>query len=167
MPASPYIADLRERIGHRLLLLPSVTCVVFDDHDRVLLVEHGDTGRWVAPGGSIEPGEVPADAAVRELWEETGLEATARRILGVFGGRDFVVRYGNGDEVSYVMTVFECAVTGGRLRPDGEEVLATGYFSVEDLPTGLAPWARVVLPSVMADRATASFQAPQWTPQVG
>jgi 8-oxo-dGTP pyrophosphatase MutT (NUDIX family) len=162
VPASPYVLALRERIGSGLLLLPSVTCLVFDDEGGVLLVEHGDTGHWVAPGGSIEPGETPADAAARELWEETGLESVPRRILGVFGGAGFVVRYRNGDEVAYVMTVFECEVTGGELRPDGDEVRQTRFFGVRDLPEGLSSWAQRVLPVVMAERLTASFERARW-----
>jgi 8-oxo-dGTP pyrophosphatase MutT (NUDIX family) len=163
VPASPYIVGLRERIGSELLLLPSVTCLVFDDEGRVLLVEHGDTGQWVAPGGSIDPGEIPADAAARELWEETGLESVPRRILGVFGGADYVVRYRNGDEVAYVMTVFECEVTGGRLRPDGDEVVRTEFFPATALPAGLSDWARRVLPVVMAERESVSFEPARWS----
>lgn len=164
VPASPYISELRRHVGRRMLVLPSVTSLVFDDEDRVLLVEHGDTGRWVAPGGCIEPDETPADAAARELLEETGLLAVPSRILGVYGGRDFVVRYSNGDEVSYVMTVFECTATGGTLRPDGDEVNRAAYFSAGGLPPGLAPWAEVVLPVVMANRNSASFEASTWRP---
>jgi len=161
---SPYVAGLRAHVGSRMLLLPSVTCLVFDERGRALLAKHGDTGTWVAPGGSIEPGETPADAAVRELWEETGLVSVPRRILGVFGGTDFVVRYSNGDEVAYVMTVFECTITEGTPRPDGQEVTRLQYFTATDLPKELSSWARVVLPVVMASRQTASFTPAQWVP---
>jgi len=41
--------------------------------DRVLLIKHRRLGHWLPPGGEIEPGELPADAALRELREETGL----------------------------------------------------------------------------------------------
>ena len=44
-------------------------------HDgRVLLHWHAKLGRWLPPGGHIEPNELPDDAAVREVWEETGVE---------------------------------------------------------------------------------------------
>jgi len=51
----------------------AVVCV--DGTGRVLLVRHLATGSWLLPGGALEPGESPEDAARRELREETGCEA--------------------------------------------------------------------------------------------
>ena len=51
----------------------AVVCV--DGMGRVLLVRHLATGTWLLPGGALEPGESPEDAARRELREETGCEA--------------------------------------------------------------------------------------------
>ncbi len=78
------------------MLVPSVTVITFDDQGRVLLVKHADAGVWVAPGGSLDPHESPADAAVREMWEETGLRVEPTRVLGVYGGPEFHVRYAKG-----------------------------------------------------------------------
>src|SRR5262245_46644080 len=123
MPPSDYVARLRQRIGHDLLVLPSVTGVVRDKEDRILLVNHSDSRTWVAPGGSIDPDESPADAVAREVYEETGILVEPVRILGVYAGPNFQVHYNNGDLTSYVMTVFECSYSGGRLQPDGAETL--------------------------------------------
>src|SRR5262245_21041746 len=113
---SDYMRRLRAKIGTDLLQLPSVTVLARDAQGRVLLVRHSETGRWVIPGGAVEPHEVPADTAIREMWEETGLRVELTRVLGVYGGPEFHVTYGNGDEVSFVVTVFEG-------RPDRKSVV--------------------------------------------
>jgi 8-oxo-dGTP pyrophosphatase MutT (NUDIX family) len=166
MPTSEYIRRLREAVGNDLLLLPSVTILTFDDHNRVLLVKHAATGMWVAPGGSIDPpDEYPADAAVREMWEETGLLVEPSRVVGVFGGPEFQITYPNQDQVSYVMIVFEAHVTGGRMEADSAEILEVGYFSQADLAAlKLASWARIVLAAAFADRAQTLFEPPTWKP---
>jgi 8-oxo-dGTP pyrophosphatase MutT (NUDIX family) len=71
---SPYLAGLRERIGHDLVLMPSAALAGFDADGKILLARHVYDGRWGTPGGAIDPGEAPAAAAQRELTEEVGLE---------------------------------------------------------------------------------------------
>jgi 8-oxo-dGTP pyrophosphatase MutT (NUDIX family) len=52
------------------------TVAVFVVHDgRVLLHFHEKLQRWLPPGGHIEPNELPDEAAIREVWEETGVRA--------------------------------------------------------------------------------------------
>src|SRR5439155_21991048 len=123
MVMSPHVRRLRAALGSELLVLPSVTGVIFDDRDRMLLVEV-EGGLWTAPGGVIEPDETPADAVVREVWEETGLYTRPVRLLGVFGGPDCSVVYPNGDRASYVMSVFECQILGGTLTGTSDETSA-------------------------------------------
>jgi 8-oxo-dGTP pyrophosphatase MutT (NUDIX family) len=107
---SGYIAAIRRLVGGALVLVPSVTACIFDDHNRLLLLRHTDRDVWATPGGTIEPGESPADAVVRECHEELGVLVEPAAILGVFGGPGYEVRYGNGDRTAYVMTVFDCRV---------------------------------------------------------
>src|SRR5229473_7334772 len=134
MPISEYLRSLRSQVGSALLLVPSVTGLVFDrDDGRVLLVRHSNGGVWVAPGGAIDLDEAPQDAVVREVWEETGLRVEPIRLCGVFGGPECHVKYANGDEVAYVMAVFECRRLGGELRADQEETLEARYFAASEL----------------------------------
>ncbi len=156
---------LRARIGTAMVLAPSVAVVVYDEHGHVLLGHHADRDRWVLPGGAVDPGERPADAAVRELWEETGLEIVLDNLIGAFGGPGFEVRYANGDCVEYVMTVFDGRPVGGRLRPDGEEILAVRFFPLDDLPRHrMLPWLVDFLGSLRDGAGRASFDPPVWQP---
>jgi len=60
-------------------------CVIVDEQDRVLLTRwiEGRVPAWSLPGGGLEPGEDPAAAAVREVWEESGYKVRLEGLLGV------------------------------------------------------------------------------------
>jgi ADP-ribose pyrophosphatase YjhB (NUDIX family) len=131
---SPHLRRLRAVLGSELLLLPSVTGIVFDGSDRILLVRQHEDGVWSTPGGCIEPDESPADAVVREVWEETGLYTDPTRLLGVYGGPEFVVTYPNGDRAAYIMSVFECEVRGGTLLSASDETSAAAFVGAAELP---------------------------------
>jgi ADP-ribose pyrophosphatase YjhB (NUDIX family) len=166
MPPSDYVSRLRQQIGHGLLVLPSVTGVIRDEKDRILLVKHSGARSWVAPGGSIEPDESPADAVVREVHEETGIVVEPVRILGVYGGPDFQVHYENGDRTSYVMTVFECQYCAGQLQPDGVETLECGYFSKDELELNVSPWVRIVLKNAFSNHESSFFEKASCRPRL-
>src|SRR5690242_4777884 len=123
MPMSDYIRQLRSMIGTTVLEVPTVSVLTFDERDRVLLVRHVEGDDWTTPGGMIEPYELPADAAVRETWEETGLVVELTRLVGVFGGELCSSAYANGDRLAWVASVFAAKPIRGTLQPDGEETL--------------------------------------------
>lgn len=166
MALSPYVRRLRAQVGGMRLLLPSVSAHVFDSAGRLLLVQQRESGVWSTPGGTLELDERPADAVVRETWEETGLFVTPERILAVYGGPEFVVRYPHGDEAQYVIIAFECRIVSGSPRPDSEETTAIQYCTPSEAASlALAPWLRAVLPTVYAGPRGLFFHPPTWTPQ--
>lgn len=133
MPMSPFYKSLRDRIGSSLLLVPGVAAIIRDEEGRILLQQLHDES-WSLPAGAIEPGESPSDAIVREVFEETGLHVRPARIAAVVGGSSCRVRHPNGDLVEYVVTVFNCEVSGGTLIDTNEETRALAYFRREDMP---------------------------------
>lgn len=134
MAIAPYIRRLREMVGNELLVLPSAAALPRDEMGRVLLVRIIDTGQWAVIGGAIEPDESPHDAARREAEEEAGVTLELGPILGVLGGPQFRITYPNGDQTSYVSTVFAATVIGGTPRPDGDETSAVAWWDSERLP---------------------------------
>ncbi len=114
---------------HRASPAIGVEAAVFDPRGRLLLVQRKDNARWAIPGGIAEVGQTPAEAALRELWEEAGLRGEVRRLLGVFDGR----LWGSRSKVHLIHFVFlvECA----ELAPvPGIEMLAARFFPPEALP---------------------------------
>ena len=167
MPISDYLRGLRQKVGTERLLVPAVTIVCRDEQGRVLLAKHHDYNQWALPGGSIDPDEVPADAAAREMWEETGLLVEPVRVQGVYGGPAYCWTYPNGDQIASVDTVFECRVMGGALAADGEEIQEVRFCAPAEVAAlALPPWAEVVLTDLFAGKSQTCFQAPVWTPPV-
>jgi 8-oxo-dGTP diphosphatase len=106
--------------------------IVVDGEGRLLLIRRGQApgrGLWSLPGGRCEPGEDAATAAVRETYEETGLEVTAGPLVGR------VERPGPGG-VTYVIDDLACTVTGGTLRAgdDADEARWVGAAELATLP---------------------------------
>ena len=128
---SDYVAAMRARVGHDLLMLPAVTAVIRDG-DRFLFARHADSGRWGFIGGSVEPGEQPADAVAREVREEIGVDIRLIGIIGAYGGEELIVTYPTGDRVAYVTTAYSCELRGAA-RPDLEEILETDWFTREEI----------------------------------
>ena len=165
MPIPDFIQRLRQKVGTEMLLVPTAAAVIRDDAGRILLVRHIGSGRWSFPGGIIEPLETPANAVVREVWEETGLDVRPTRLVGVYGGSDFQVRYQNGDEICFVLSAFACEVRGGVPKPDAEEIDQAEYVSPNEISKRqIPPFFPLVLRDMESSSDRAGFQQPSWSP---
>lgn len=132
---SSYIVSMRQRVGHDLLLLPSVAVLPVDDLGRVLLVRQIDTGNWATIGGMVEVDESPEEAGVREAQEEAGVVVELVRLVSALGGPEFRGKYPNGDEVAYVSCVYAARVISGKPTHDGDETSEVGWFEKDIIPS--------------------------------
>jgi 8-oxo-dGTP pyrophosphatase MutT (NUDIX family) len=150
---SDYVRRLREQVGHDLLFWPAALCLIRDADGRFLFVRHVD-GRWQFPGGAVDPGETPAEAARRETREEASVEIEPFRIAGVFGGYpDFRVTYPNGDEAAWVATLFEARIVHGVPEPGDDETAEVRWVSPEDaFALGITASTRHMLDCIQAGR---------------
>jgi len=74
----------------------AVTAVVLDSAGRLLVIRRADNGRHALPGGRHELGESMAQAAVREVFEETGIKAEITGLVGIYSDPEHVVGYSDG-----------------------------------------------------------------------
>lgn len=131
--------------------------VIIQDGD-ILLAHWNDSGRsgWTLPGGGINPGEDPADAAVREICEETGYTAELDELLGVHSYVVPAEQRLNPDAVvplHALRIIYTAHVTGGVLtnERDGSTDRAAWHplDSLEHLDTvGLVDVALGMLPGL-------------------
>lgn len=98
--------------------------IVFDE-DRVLLIKHNG-GHISFPKGHVEDGETPKETAIRETFEETGIEAE------IISDEFFVNTYSPKENHMKDVYFFIGIKKGGRLMPQLEEVSLCDFFSYED-----------------------------------
>lgn len=113
--------------------------VVFDEQKRILLNHRRDMDYWDLPGGEMELGELPTDAAIRETKEETGLDVSIERLLGVGITPENVLGF-----------CFYCHVIGGvmAISDESDDVC---FFDTDELPENLLPRKRALIQLALKD----------------
>jgi len=129
-----------------------------DDGD-ILLVQRADSGVWLYPTGWADTGYSPAEVAIKEVEEETGIICEPVQVLGVIDGQRMgFTRFG------MYMILFHCRAIGGELRPHPLETSGAGWFSEDALPwptAGAGWWAERAFGAIRGDRVAASFDPPR------
>lgn len=131
MPIPDFVLELRRKIGTHPLALAGVTAVVFRG-DEVLLGRRSDNGALTPVTGIVDPGEEPADAAVRETLEEAGVVCRVDRLAWVHQIPRVV--YGNGDQADYLDLTFRCTWLSGEPYPADGEMTEVGWYALDALP---------------------------------
>ena len=97
---------------------------------KILMVQERSDGGWCLPGGWADVGDVPSEAAAREVREEAGFECVAHKLIGVFDTNR------GGEPLSAFHAfkiIFLCELTGGAPNPN-HEILAVDFFPRQALP---------------------------------
>ncbi len=98
------------------------------DHDRLLLVRRGRgpaAGAWSVPGGRVDAGETLAEAVIRELREETGVEGVCGPLLG------WVERF--ADDEHFVILDFEVTIVGDDQPTAGDDAAEAAWVELHDV----------------------------------
>ncbi len=109
--------------------LPATAAAVLDNENSLLLVKRAmepARGEWCLPGGFVELDEAPQQGVLRELREETGLEGTVDRLIGVVPEENPL--YG-----PLIIIGYQVSPHGGRLKA-GDDAAEVSYFPLRGLP---------------------------------
>jgi ADP-ribose pyrophosphatase YjhB (NUDIX family) len=115
-------------------LVPSVTAAIRDDQGRLLLIHKIDNDFWALPGGAMDLGESIADAAVREVAEETGLTVEITGLVGIYTDPGHVMAYDDGEVRQQFSVCFHARRIAGEPREDGTETKAARWVDVDAVP---------------------------------
>ena len=111
---------------------------VIDGQGRILLIQRADNAMWAMPGGMFEVGESPAEGAVRETLEETGVHCRATALVGVFDSR----LTGGESRFHLYHFLFLCEPLADKPTEEAafaHETLQSGWFAEDKLPNPSDP----------------------------
>lgn len=128
-------ADIRKGVSGYVTPKVGIGALVWNDADELLLIQR-PSGQWLYPTGWADVGYSPAQVAVKEVWEETGLHVTPLRLVALYDVR--TVADLPEVPIHFYSLVFDCRMDGGSINRHRTETLDAGFFHLESLPKPLA-----------------------------
>jgi ADP-ribose pyrophosphatase YjhB (NUDIX family) len=154
LPPEEARARLAAELGY---ITPKVgaNAAIFDSEGRILLVLRSDDQRWCLPCGWAEPNEAPAEAAVREVREETGIEARVLQLVDVYTRKPSA----ESGPHTIVSLGYLCEAIGGTIQVSHES-LEVRYWPIEDVPVWHHNHRAYALNAAVKARATSTELTP-------
>jgi ADP-ribose pyrophosphatase YjhB (NUDIX family) len=140
----------------------AVAAVVSNERREILLTQRADSGWWLYPVGWADVGYSASEIAIKEVFEETGIECEPVRLIAVLDG----LRLGFARVPMYSI-VFHCRMTGGALQGHPLETSAVGFFARDALPQPLAGahrWLDLAFRAIDGDELPAWYDEPRVPP---
>ncbi len=167
--AERIVSDWHDTIGRGIpgYQTPKVTigAVVGNDAGEILLVQRADSGVWLFPTGWADIGYSPAEVAVKEVQEETGIECEVVRLISVIDALQLGFTH-----IPFYSLVFHCRAVGGKVVPHPLECADAGWFSRDDLPgfvAGFEQWGERAFRAIDGEPLDVQFDAPRTPPWRG
>ncbi len=157
------VQDWMESVGEGVpgYVTPKVAigAVVGNDEGEILLVQRADSGIWLYPTGWADVGYSPAEVAVKEVAEETGILCEPVQLISVIDGQRMgFTRFG------MYMLLFHCRAVGGELQGHPLETSGVGWFSRDALPeatAGAGWWGPSAFAAIDGVAMQTMFEAPR------
>jgi len=165
--ASGLVEEWLGQVGHGIpgYVTPKVAvgAAVGNDAGELLLIQRADSGVWLYPTGWCDVGYSAAEVVVKEVQEETGIEAEPVRLIAVLDG----LRLGF-TRVPLYSLVFYCRAVGGSLRAHPLECRDVGWFTPDTLPSplvGVERWGEHVFAALRGEHRDVLYdrvRQPMW-----
>ena len=130
----------------------TASTIVTNENGQLLLIERHDIRTFDVPGGGLDAGELPTEAAVRETLEETGLKVRPSQLIGLY--------HWPNEPNAYLSFYFRCELLGGTIQPS-EETPTVTFMAPDNLPNRMLPLHRQRIRHSLAHRG----ERPYWTTQ--
>lgn len=140
----------------------AVAAIVGNDQGEILLTQRADSGIWLYPVGWADVGYSPSEIAVKEVYEETGIEVEPVSLISVLDG----LRLGFARIPMYSI-LFHCRMIGGELNGHPLETRSVGFYARDALPQPLAGvhrWGELAFRAIDGERYPADFDLPRTPP---
>jgi len=137
----------------------AVGAIVGNEKGEILLVQRADSGFWLYPTGWADIGYSPAEVAMKEVAEETGIDCEPVRLVAVLDG----MRMGF-TRVPLYSLVFHCRAVGGELAAHPLETSAVGWFGEDALPeptAGAQLWGPSAFAAIRGEPIEVLFDRPR------
>lgn len=160
-----WLASVGEGVAGYVTPKVAVAAVVGNDAGEILLTQRADSGVWLYPVGWADVGYSPSEVAVKEVYEETGIEVEPVSLIAVFDG----LRLGFARVPLYSL-VFHCRMLGGELQAHPLETRRVGFFARDHLPqplAGGARWVDTAFAAIKGETRPADFDEPRTPPWRG
>ncbi len=137
-------------------IVPAVAAAIFNEQGEILLQKRRDVNQWCIISGHVEFGETVAEAILREIEEETSVQGTIRRLIGIYSSPASQTYYYPDHSVQYVTTYFEVALNSSILENfSNNETAALQFFRTDALPQNLAQMNEWWLQDALSGNAVA------------
>jgi len=160
-----WLSTVGEGVAGYITPKTAVAAVVGNDDGEILLTQRADSGWWLYPVGWADVGYSPSEVAVKEAYEETGIECEPVELIAVLDG----LRLGFARTPLYTL-VFHCTMLGGELRGHPLETRTVGFYPRDNLPQPLAGahrWVDVAFAAIDGEHPPCSFDPPRTPPWRG
>jgi mutator protein MutT len=135
-------------------LTPGISAVITNNQNKILLHRRADHPQWTLPGGKMKLGESISECCHREVTEETGLNVTIEKVVGLYTSPDYVLAFSSDKIFQPFVVAFLCTTRDDSININQESEEAA-WFKIENISRlNLLPNTQQIIEHAMTENQT-------------